>query len=76
MINPLSVVAQESGDLKSLSVEKSPLDSDINALPKRAETIHSALGKAFCGMTAGVNGGRTKLGPLDSAQQEQNQDDN
>jgi hypothetical protein len=61
MVNPLSVVAQESRDRKSLSMEKPALDSDIIAIPKRAETIHITFGKAFCGMTAGVNGGRAKL---------------
>ena len=56
MINPLAVVAQESRDLKSLSIQKSPLDSDLIAIPKRAETIHRAFGKAFCDLIVGVNG--------------------
>jgi len=56
MANPLSVVEQESRDRKSLAIDKSPLDSDIIAIPKRADTIHSAFGKAFCHMIVGVNG--------------------
>ncbi|MGZ8450556.1 MAG: hypothetical protein ACXW4Z_10085 [Candidatus Binatia bacterium] len=64
MVNPLAVVAQEIRDLKLLSIEKSPLDSDIIAIPKRAETIHSAIGKAFCDLIVGVNAGRSKLNTL------------
>ena len=40
MVNRSSDVAQESRQLKSLSIEKSPLDSDVIAIPKRPETIH------------------------------------
>ena len=40
MVNPLSVVAQESSQLKSLSIEKPSFDSDVITIPKRAKTIH------------------------------------
>jgi hypothetical protein len=40
MVNPLAVVAQESSQLKSLSIDKSPFDSDVIAIPKLPETIH------------------------------------
>jgi hypothetical protein len=40
MVNRLSVIAQESSHLESLSVEKSPLDSHVIAIPKRPKTIH------------------------------------
>jgi hypothetical protein len=38
--NSLSIVAKERKQLKTLSIQISPLDSDVIAIPKRPETIH------------------------------------